>query len=132
VEDIAALIGHGSPLRWMVIDCAAIADVDYTASAVLVKVAEHVHQHHVHLVLSCVLGPVRQQLDHYGISKALGQDAYFDTPGAALQAFHSTGAPGEAPRPVMPRRDADLQDDSGSISTAPQGHSAAHRPQPLQ
>ena len=49
VEDIAALVGHGSPLRWMVIDCAAIGDVDYTASAVLVKVAEHVHQHHVHL-----------------------------------------------------------------------------------
>jgi sulfate permease, SulP family len=24
VEDIAALVGHGSPLRWMVIDCAAI------------------------------------------------------------------------------------------------------------
>jgi anti-anti-sigma regulatory factor len=74
----------------MVIDCAAIGDVDYTASAVLAKVTEHVHQHHVHLVLSCVLGPVRRQLDHYGISKALGQDAYFDTPGEALQAFHST------------------------------------------
>ena len=129
VEDIAALVGHGSPLRWMVIDCAAIGDVDYTASAVLVKVTEHVHQHHVHLALSCVLGPVRRQLDHYGISKALGQDAYFDTPGAALEAFHSTAASGEAPRPVMPRRDADLQDGSGSISMAPQGH-PAHRPQP--
>jgi hypothetical protein len=41
---------------------------------------------------------VRQQLDHYGISKALGQDAYFDTPGAALEAFHSTGVSGEARR----------------------------------
>ena len=90
VEDVAALVGHGGPLRWLVIDCAAIGDVDYTASAVLVKVVEHVHQHHVHLVLSCVLGPVRQQLDRYGISKALGQDAYFDTPGEALEAFHST------------------------------------------
>jgi high affinity sulfate transporter 1 len=113
VEDIAALVGHGSPLRWMVIDCAAIGDVDYTASAVLVKVVEHVHQHRVHLALSCVLGPVRRQLDQYGISKALGQDAYFDTPGAALEAFR-------------------LQDGSGSISIAPQGHSTAHRPQPLQ
>jgi MFS superfamily sulfate permease-like transporter len=132
VEDIAALVGHGSPLRWMVIDCAAIGDVDYTASAVLAKVTEHVHQHHVHLALSCVLGPVRRQLDHYGISKALGRDAYFDTPGAALEAFHSTGASGETPKPVMPRRDADLQDGSGSISMAPQGHSVTHRPQPLQ
>jgi sulfate permease, SulP family len=90
VEDIAGLVGHGSPLRWMVIDCAAIGDVDYTASAVLAKVTEHVHQHHVHLALSCVLGPVRQRLDRYGISKALGQDAYFDTPGQALEAFRST------------------------------------------
>ena len=90
MEDVAALVGHGGPLRWMILDCAAIGDVDYTASAVLVKVIEHVHQHHVHLVLSCVLGPVQQQLDRYGISKALGQDAYFDTPGEALEAFHST------------------------------------------
>jgi len=90
VEDVAALVGHGGPLRWMVIDCAAIGDVDYTASAVLHNVVEHVHQHHVHLALSSVLGPVRQQLDRYGISKALGQDAYFDTPGEALEAFNST------------------------------------------
>jgi len=90
VEDVAALIGHGGPLRWMVIDCAAIGDVDYTASEVLFKVIEHVHQHHVHLALSSVLGPVREQLDRYGISEALGQDAYFDTPGEAFEAFNST------------------------------------------
>jgi len=89
LDDVAALVGHGGPLRWLVIDCAAIGDVDYTASAVLAKVVEHVHQHHVHLALSSVLGPVRQQLDGYGISKALGQDAYFATPGEALEAFHS-------------------------------------------
>jgi anti-anti-sigma regulatory factor len=64
--------------------------VDYTASTVLAKVVEHVHQHRVRLAFSSVLGPVRQQLDQYGISKALSQDAYFDTPGEALEAFHST------------------------------------------
>jgi sulfate permease, SulP family len=90
LDDVATLVSHGGPLRWLVIDCAAIGDVDYTASAVLAKVAEHVHQHHVHLALSSVLGPVRRELDHYGISKTLGQDAYFDTPGEALEAFHST------------------------------------------
>jgi high affinity sulfate transporter 1 len=87
--DVAALIGQGSPLRWMVLDFAAIGDVDYTASTVLAKVVEHVQQHHVRLVVSSVLGPVRQRLDSYGISKTLGQDAYFDTPGEALEAFRS-------------------------------------------
>ena len=89
-EDVAALVGHGGPLRWMVLDCAAIGDVDYTASTVLAQVIEHVQQHHVHVVLSSVLGPVRKRLDLYGISKTLGPDAYFDTPGEALLAFHTT------------------------------------------
>ena len=89
IEDVTALIARGT-LRWMVIDFAAIGDVDYTASAVLLKVVEHVHQHHVHLALSSVLSPVRHQLDRYGISEALGQAAYFETPGEALKAFHST------------------------------------------
>ena len=60
----------GGPLRWLVIDCAAIVDVDYTASMVLLKVVEHAHEHDVHLALSSVLGPVRRQLDDYGISEA--------------------------------------------------------------
>ena len=91
LDDIIALAGHGGPLRWMVLDCAAIGDIDYTASAVLTKVVEHLHQRQVRFALSEVLGPVRQQLDRYGISKALGADAYYDTPGEALEAFHAAG-----------------------------------------
>lgn len=90
LEDVAALAGHGGPLRWLVIDFAAIGDVDYTASGVLAGVIEHAHKRNVHVVFTSVLGPVRQQLDRYGISSALGQGAYFDTPGQALEAFHST------------------------------------------
>ena len=90
LEDVAALVGQGGPLRWLVIDCAAIGDVDYTASLVLAGVVEHAHQRNVRLVFSSVLGPVRRQLDRYGISSALGHDAYFDTPGQALEAFHAT------------------------------------------
>ncbi len=89
LEDVAALVGHGGPLRWLVLDCAAIGDVDFTASAALAKFVEHVHQRHVRLVFSSVLGPVRQQLDRYGISAALGAGAYYATPGEALEAFHA-------------------------------------------
>ena len=89
-EDVAMLVARGGPLRWMAIDFAAIGDVDYTASGVLLKVVEHVNQHHVHLAFGSVLGPVRHQLDSYGISKTLGDNAYFETPGEVLRAFHAT------------------------------------------
>jgi MFS superfamily sulfate permease-like transporter len=87
-EDITALAGHGPPLRWLVLDFAAIGDVDYTASAALTKVIEHLHQRHIRLVISSVLAPVRQQLDRYGISV----DACYDTPGEALESFDATRA----------------------------------------
>jgi sulfate permease, SulP family len=89
LDDLSALLGHGPPLRWLVLDCAAIGDIDYTASTVLARVVEHVQRHHVHFVVSSVLAPVREQLDHYGITKALGPHACYETPGEALEAFRS-------------------------------------------
>ena len=89
--DITVLVGHGGPLRWLVPDCAAIGDVDYTASAVLARVIEHVQRRHIRFAMSTVLGPVRQPLDQYGISKALDPAAYSDTAGAALAAFQAAG-----------------------------------------
>jgi len=82
-EDLIALGGHGAPLRWLVLDWAAIGDVDYTASTVLAKVVEVLHQRQIRLMFSSVLGPVRHQLDRYGITA----DGYYETPGEALQAF---------------------------------------------
>jgi sulfate permease, SulP family len=74
----------------MVLDGAAIGDVDYTAAAVLIRVIEHLRKRHIRFAMSSVNGPVRQQLDRYGISAAPGLDAYYDTPGEALEAFHAT------------------------------------------
>jgi anti-anti-sigma regulatory factor len=87
-EDIAMLVGHGPPLRWLVLDFAAIGDVDYTASTVLSKTAEHLHQRQIRLAITSVLAPVQHQLDRYGISV----DASYDTPGGALEAFENSQA----------------------------------------
>jgi len=96
IDDVTALADHGGPLRWMVLDGAAIGDVDYTAAAVLTSVIEHLRKRDVRFAVSAVLGPVREQLDRYGISGALGPGAYYDTPGEALQAFHAAkGVTGE-------------------------------------
>src|SRR6266568_551541 len=90
IDDVTALAAQGNPLRWMVLDAAAIGDVDYTAAAALTRVIEHVRRRHIRFAVSSVLGPVRRQLDRYGISAALGPAAYYDTPGEALEAFHAT------------------------------------------
>ena len=88
-DDVTALTLQGSPLQWMVLDGAAIGDVDYTAAAALTRVIEHLRKRHIRIAVSTVLGPVREQLDRYGISAALGPGAYYDTPGEALEAFHT-------------------------------------------
>ncbi len=90
-DDVAALVRHGSPLRWMVLDAAAIGDIDYTAAAVLTRVIELLDKGHIRFAISTLLGPVREQLDRYGITATLGPDAFYDTPGEALEDFHARG-----------------------------------------
>ncbi len=94
IDDVTALAaqGGGGPLRWMILDGAAIGDVDYTAAAVLARVIEHLRTRHIRPALSTVHGQVREQLDRYGISAVLGPGAYYDTPGEALEAFHAAKA----------------------------------------
>ncbi len=75
IDDVTALTAHGSPLRWLVLDGAAIGDVDYTAASVLLRVIEHLRKRHIRFIVSTIYGPVREQLDRYGISAALGPGA---------------------------------------------------------
>ncbi|HEY6422753.1 MAG TPA: SulP family inorganic anion transporter [Pseudonocardiaceae bacterium] len=92
--DITTLTQHGEPLSWLCLDGAAIGDVDYTAAAVLIRVHEQQQARGTRLVFSNVLGPVRTQLDRYGITAAVGSAAYFDTAGEVLEAFGQAGDQG--------------------------------------
>ena len=92
LADITALArpgGPGGPLRWLVLDGVAIGDVDYTAGLVLRQVIEDLHDKHVFVAISSLLDPVRRQLDRYGIRGTDGPDAYYETPGEALEAYHA-------------------------------------------
>ncbi|MGP7999982.1 MAG: SulP family inorganic anion transporter [Streptosporangiaceae bacterium] len=92
VEDVVSLTRQGGPLRWLVLDGVAIGDVDYTASLVLSQAIAQLHQAHITVVMTSWVTPVRDQLQHYGITGRNGPDRYFDTPGEALHAFRA--APG--------------------------------------
>ncbi len=92
VEDVVALTRRGGPLRWLVLDGAAIGDVDYSAADVLSRVFGQLHQGHIQVMMTSVVQPVRDQLRHYGLTGEHGPDGFYDTPGEALAAFHA--APG--------------------------------------
>jgi high affinity sulfate transporter 1 len=93
LEDLIELTTQGGPLRWFVLDGAAIGDVDYTASSLLIRAIAQLHQRHIQFVVTSLMIPVRRQLEHYGISGAAGPDHYFDTSGEALEAFQASPAP---------------------------------------
>ena len=61
--------------------------MDYTAALMLSQVITQLHRRGVRVVVSSLVDPVREQLGRYGISGAAGPDAYFDTPGEALESF---------------------------------------------
>ena len=88
-EDLVAITGHGSALRWLVLDSTAIGDVDYTAAAVLTEAIREVQEQGMRFIFAGVIGPVHRQLDRYGVTAAVGPGAFYDTPGAALEAFHA-------------------------------------------
>ena len=81
LADLQDLARHGDPLEWLVLDCAAIDDIDYTASTILSRVIDLAHERHVRFAVSTVLPQVRRQLDDYGISKAMDPGAIYETPG---------------------------------------------------
>ena len=76
----------------------AVALLTAAAAAVLARTIKQLHQQHIHVAVGSLLGPVRQQLDRYGISTALGPGTYYDTPGEALEAFQATAGPDSPPR----------------------------------
>ncbi|QYN18769.1 SulP family inorganic anion transporter [Amycolatopsis sp. DSM 110486] len=90
--DVTTLLTGGRTVTWFCLDCAAVGDVDYTSAGVLSTVAKRLGTHGTRLVLSGVLPEVRAQLDRYGLTRTIGVDSYFDTAGAALDAFDNRKA----------------------------------------
>ena len=95
LADLQGLARYGDPLEWLVLDCAAIEDIDYTASTVLARVVDIAQERHVRFAVSTVLPQVRRQLYDYGISKRLDPGACYETPRAALDAFHARKTPAD-------------------------------------
>ena len=113
--DISTLTSPAEHLDWFCLDAAAIGDIDFSAAAILTRVQSHLAASGTRLVLANVIDPVRLQLDRYGFTTQIGDDAYFDTAGSALEHFHTrihpAGDTTPAPSPAPPAPSATAQPD---------------------
>ncbi len=90
-EEILELVGDGAPaVRWLVVEAGAMTDVDYSGGETVKQVFNELQDRGVRFAMADVSPPVRDMLDRYGITELVGEDAYFDTAGAAIAAFRSS------------------------------------------
>lgn len=88
-EDVRRLAAEPGT-RWICIDCAAVADVDYSGWKTLAELRDELGQRHVRVAIADVTTDVRAQLERYGILQQLGDGAVFASVGDAVDAYTSS------------------------------------------
>ena len=85
-----------SPVSWICIDAAAIADVDFSAGATLQQVYNELKERNIRLVFVELTDDVRAQFDTYGITDLTGKEVFYATLGELVDAYRRTAsaAPG--------------------------------------
>ena len=86
-EVLAIATKADPPVTWLCIEAAAIADVDYSAGQLLLELHGELKERGVKIVLAEIAPEVRAELDTYGVTALVGEDAYYETVEAAVAAF---------------------------------------------
>ncbi len=95
-EEMLALVNVDDPPRWLILDCAAIDDLDYTGGKTLAELANQLRARKVVLALCEVDPKVRTQLDTFAITAKVGEDHIYDTVQDGLDAFHGNAGANRA------------------------------------
>ena len=85
-EVLAIAAAADPPLKVLCVEGAAIADVDYSAGQMLLELYPQLQERGIKLVFAEVTTGVRAELDLYGFTKLVGEDAYYETVQAAVTA----------------------------------------------
>jgi sulfate permease, SulP family len=85
VDDIRRLINRAPhPVRWLVVDAAAITDLDYSAARTLAEFCEGLQQKSVTVIFARVNPYLRSDMDRHGITAVIGHEHLFETLHQAL------------------------------------------------
>jgi MFS superfamily sulfate permease-like transporter len=104
-DDAQALVEKApDPVRWLVLDCTAIPDVDYSAGLALDGLINFIHARGGVFALAGLDPDLRATLTEQGVLKMLNADHFFPTIPDAVTAFHHTPPDG----PTAPRANRGL------------------------
>jgi sulfate permease, SulP family len=92
-DEVRALVDKApNPLRCLVIDAAAITDIDYSAAGTLRTLLGDLARRDIRVIIARVNPFLRADLDRHGVTASLGQASIFATLHEGLAAAHAAGA----------------------------------------
>lgn len=89
-REIAALVQAKQDIRWFCIEASAIDDIDYSAGQTLRSVHELLDKRGIRLVFVLVDQAVKAELDRYGLSRIVGENAFFASGHELVAAFEGS------------------------------------------
>ena len=91
MSEVLQLVQGAEPaVRWFIVGFATIADVDYSASKMLLDLIQRLQKQNVSLVFSDVHGNIGPLLQRYGITAALGEDKLYPALTAAVTGYRNS------------------------------------------
>jgi SulP family sulfate permease len=90
IDDVRAIQGVGAtPPTWLCVDAEMISDVDFSAGATILDAIGLIQAAGTRLVFTRVKSGVREQLQRYGVVDLVGDDAFFDSIEALVEAYRA-------------------------------------------
>ena len=90
VDEVRDLVERApDPVRWFIVDAAAITDMDYSAAQSLRDLLNELSRQKVGMVFARVSPYLRSDMDRHGITAALGERQIFSTLHEAIDAVRS-------------------------------------------
>ncbi len=90
IDDVRAIQSLGTtPPTWLCVDAEMISDVDFSGGSTILDAVGLIQGAGTRLVFARVKSNVREQLQRYGVVDLVGDDAFFDSIEALLDAYRS-------------------------------------------
>jgi SulP family sulfate permease len=90
IDDVRALVDRApQPVRWFIVDCSAITDIDFSAAHAIRDFLADLTERNITIVFARVSPFLQDDLDRHGITEAAGKAHIFRTLHEAIAAVNN-------------------------------------------